>query len=87
MAREYGYTTACLVLASTSASYWRHLVFQQATCDFFEGRISHIDPATRAPATNNRDAQALVFYGPRFAAGVVRVRHAKSGELLAEVRP
>jgi hypothetical protein len=92
-----GVHSAHLVLASTSAGYWRQLVWSQGTCDVYEGRISFIAPpeglrlrtraglrviAGGAPVDGNDRANALVLFGPRFKAGVVRTRHAQTGELL-----
>jgi hypothetical protein len=83
---ERGKRVACLVNAATSAEYWRPLVFNGGVCDFYEGRISHIHPITRKPRDENRIAQALVLFGPGFTPGRVRIRSAKTGQLIEEVR-
>lgn len=80
-----GVHSACLVLASTSTLYWRPLVWETATVDFFEARIAFLDEATGEPARNNSLASALVLIGPRFLPGVVRVRSAETGRLLARL--
>lgn len=82
---EQSITTFCLVLASTSAAYWRPLVWEQATCDFFEGRISFIDPITRRTLPGFDRASALVIFGPRVTPGLIRTRDAKTGELISIV--
>lgn len=84
---ERGIHSACLVLASTSALYWRPTCFERGTVDFYEGRIAFIHPETRMPKGGFDRASALVLFGPRFAAGVVRVRSAKTGALLATKTP
>lgn len=78
-------TVCCLVLASTSAQYWRPTVFERATCDFFENRIDFLDPKTRQPTPGFDRANALVIYGPGAVPGLVRVRSAKTGELISIV--
>ena len=77
-----GVHSACLVLASTSAKYWRPCCHEAGTIDYYEGRIAFTDPATGLPRPGFDRASALVLLGPRFAAGVVRYRDARSGELI-----
>lgn len=80
-ATEYGINTALLVLASTSANYWRPCAWEAGTVDFYEGRIAFLDGAGREQPGFDR-ASALVLVGPRFAPGVIRVRDAKTGRLI-----
>jgi phage N-6-adenine-methyltransferase len=80
-----GHNVACLVLASTSAAYWRPLVWQRGTCDLFEGRIAFLDPHTKRERPGFDRASALVLFGPRFRPGVVRVRSALTGDLIHTV--
>lgn len=80
-----GVHSACLVLASTSASHWRPVCFERGTVDFYEGRIAFIHPETRAPKSNFDRASALVLFGPRFRPGIVRVRSAATGRLIGDV--
>lgn len=84
-AREYGISTALLVLASTSANYWRPCAFEAGTVDFYEGRIAFLDPSTGEPRAGFDRASALVLVGPRFRPGVVRVRDAVTGHLLMQL--
>ena len=80
-AREYGISVALLVLASTSALYWRPCVWDVATVDFYEGRIAFLDgDGVEQPGFDR--ASALVLVGPAFRAGVVRVRDASTGRLI-----
>lgn len=80
---ERGISSAFLVLASTSALYWRPLTFERGTVDFFEGRIAFLDEHGKAIKGYNA-ANALVLYGPRFAPRVVRSRRADTGRLIGE---
>lgn len=83
-----GITVCCLVLASTSAQYWRPLVWERLTAgtaavDFFEDRIAFIDPTTRRPEPGFDRANALVTFGAGADGGLMRVRSAKTGELIS----
>ena len=78
-----GVHSASLVLASTSAKYWRPCCHEAGTIDYYEGRIAFTDPATGKPRPGFDRASALVLLGPRFARGVVRYRDARSGELVS----
>jgi phage N-6-adenine-methyltransferase len=77
-----GVHSASLVLASTSAKYWRPCAHEAGTIDYYEGRIAFVDPATGLPRPNFDRASALVLLGPRFAGRTVRYRDARSGELI-----
>ena len=81
-AREYGISVALLVLASTSALYWRPCAWEAGTVDFYEGRIAFLDEHGKQQPGFDR-ASALVLVGPAFRAGVVRVRDASTGRLIA----
>lgn len=80
---ERGIHSAHLVLASTSSLYWRPLTFERGTVDFYEGRIAFLDE-TGTPVKGASFSSALVLYGPRFAANIVRVRSANTGKLIGE---
>jgi phage N-6-adenine-methyltransferase len=84
-AREYGYTTSCLVLASTSALYWRDVVVPNATVDYYRGRIAFLDTVTQQPIDNNSYANAVVHFGPRFMGHTTRWRDAETGLLIEDV--
>jgi phage N-6-adenine-methyltransferase len=84
-AKEYGVCTASLVLASTSALYWRECCHEVGTVDYYEGRIAFIDPATKQPRAGFDRASALVLVGPRFMPGVVRYRDATTGMLISQL--
>ncbi|MEK9644983.1 MAG: DNA N-6-adenine-methyltransferase [Alphaproteobacteria bacterium] len=83
-AREFGQSTTCLVLASTSALYWRPVCLEHATVDFYEGRIAFVDEETGKPISGNSYANAAVHFGPRFAPLTVRTRDAKTGRLIGQ---
>lgn len=85
MARCRGVHSACLVLASTSALYWRQFVWERAACDLYEGRIAFIDPTTDLPVNSNSYASALVLVGPSFPPGRIRVRSADTGALISQL--
>lgn len=74
-----GIHSAHLILASTSASYWRELAFESGTVDFYEGRIAFLHPVTHQPVKGFSHASAVVLLGPRFPPGVIRVRSALTG--------
>ncbi len=80
-AREYGTSVALLVLASTSALYWRPCAWDAGTVDFYEGRIAFLDEHGKQQPGFDR-ASALVLVGPAFRPGVVRVRDASTGRLI-----
>jgi hypothetical protein len=80
-AREYGISVALLVLASTSALYWRPCAWDAGTIDFYEGRIAFLDEHGKQQPGFDR-ASALVLVGPAFRPGVVRVRDASTGRLI-----
>jgi phage N-6-adenine-methyltransferase len=84
-AGQTGATTALLVLASTSALYWRRLVWERAAVDFYEGRVAFIDPSTGKPRPGFSLASALVWVGPEVVPGVVRVRDSVTGRLISRV--
>ena len=84
-AREHGVRSAFLVLASTSANYWRPCCFDAGTVDFYEGRIAFLDPATGKPRPGFDRASALVLIGPGFKPRRVRYRSAVTGRLLDDV--
>lgn len=84
-AAERGLTTFSLVLASTSAVYWLPLVWGSAEVEFFHGRISFIHPRSRLPQAGFDRASALVIHGPRVRAGALRVRSAKTWEVIREI--
>lgn len=77
-----GVRSAFLVLASTSANYWRPCCFDAGTVDFYEGRICFVDPATGKPRKGFDRASALVLLGPGFAPRTVRYRDARTGRLI-----
>ena len=81
-AREHGVRSAFLVLASTSANYWRPCCFEAGVVDFYEGRIAFTDPATGQPRKGFDRASALVLLGPGFPPRTVRYRDAKTGQLI-----
>ena len=83
-AREHGVRSAFLVLASTSANYWRPCCFDAGTVDFYEGRIAFLDPATGLPRKGFDRASALVLLGPGFAPRTVRYRDARTGILIRD---
>lgn len=93
-----GVRSAHLVIASTSAKYWRPLVWTQGTCDLFEGRIEFIAPpeglrlkrkdgerviSGGAPVPGFDRASALILFGPGFVPGAVRTRCAMTGQILS----
>ena len=80
-----GVHSACLVLASTSAKYWRPCCFEAGTVDYYEGRIAFTDPTTGKPRPGFDRASALVLLGPRFTPRQTRYRDAVSGELVSEI--
>lgn len=80
-----GVNSALLVLASTSANYWRPLVWERASVDFYEGRIPFVDEDTGKPMKGNAYASALVLIGPMFQPGRVRVRDASTGRLISQL--
>lgn len=80
-----GINSAGLVLASTSALYWRPLVWERAAVDFYEGRIAFVDERTGLPVRGNTYASALVLVGPAFLPGQVRVRSAETGKLISQL--
>lgn len=80
-AEERGVNSAHLVLASTSSKYWRRMTFERGTVDFYEGRIAFLDE-TGTPVKGASFSSALVLLGPKFRAGVVRVRDAVTGALV-----
>ncbi len=84
-AREHGISTASLVLASTSALYWRPCAWEAGVVDFYEGRISFLDEHGVLRGGFDR-ASALVLVGPKFQPGVVRVRDAETGRLITTQR-
>lgn len=77
-----GIRSAFLVLASTSANYWRPCCFDAGTVDFYEGRIAFTDPATGKPRKGFDRASALVLLGPGFTPRTVRYRDARTGRLI-----
>ncbi len=79
---DRGINSANLVLASTSADYWDELVFGRGRCDLYKGRIAFLHPRTLRPVKGFSHASALVLYGPRFNAGELGVRDARTGRLL-----
>jgi len=79
---EQGVHSACLVLASTSANYWRPICFEKGVVDFYEGRIAFVHPGTRKPKGGFDRASALVLFGPRFTPGKIRSRSARTGRLI-----
>lgn len=84
-AREHGVRSAFLVLASTSANYWRPCCFEAGTVDFYEGRIAFIEPSTGLPRKGFDRASALVLIGPGFAPRTVRYRSATTGKLIDSI--
>jgi phage N-6-adenine-methyltransferase len=83
---DLGVRSVHLVKASTSALYWRPLTFERGVVDLFEGRIAFIDPATGEPKPGSSFASAMVWMGPGFEPGVVRVRSAESFELVSRLQ-
>ena len=83
-AREYGVSTASLVLASTSANYWRPCAFEAGVVDFYEGRIAFLG-GDGEPVRGFDRASALVLVGPAFRPGVVRIRDALTGHLVTRL--
>ena len=79
-----GIRSAFLVLASTSANYWRPCCFEAGTVDFYEGRIAFPDPATGLPRRGFDRASALVLLGPGFPPRTVRYRSAATGRLICD---
>lgn len=77
-----GVRSAFLVLASTSANYWRPCCFEAGTVDFYEGRIAFTDPTTGKPRKGFDRASALVLLGPGFTPRTVRYRDARTGRLI-----
>lgn len=85
LAESRGVHSAHLVLASTSSLYWRPSTFERGTVDFYEGRIAFLDESGVA-VKGASFSSALVLYGPRHPAGLVRSRSAETGELIGGSR-
>ncbi len=84
-AREHGFATASLVLASTSATYWPQVAWNAGTTDLYVGRIAFLDPETKKAVKGFDRASALVLVGPQFLPGVVRIRDALTGKLISQL--